>query len=141
MKARIAAFAVIVKDQQVALDFYTEKVGFEKKTDYSPGPGYRYVTIGPQGQDLELSLFEAGTRDPSGASTNWRPGSIPPIVVYVDDCKKAFAELKSRGVRFKQEKPDEFPWGISATFSDPDGNLLSINELPSNPSWKKQVGS
>ena len=42
----------------------------------------------------------------------------------VDDCKKAFNELRSRGVEFKQAQPEEYAWGISATFSDPDGNLL-----------------
>ena len=48
----------------------------------------------------------------------------------VDDCKKAFAEMKSRGVQFKQARPEELPWGVSATFSDSDGNLFSINQVP-----------
>jgi hypothetical protein len=53
----------------------------------------------------------------------------------VDDCRKAFAEMKSRGVEFKQEQPEEYAWGISATFSDLDGNMFSINQLPSKSSW------
>ncbi len=137
MKAKIAQFTLVVKNQQGALDFYTKKVGFEKKTDVTPPGSYRWVTVGPEGQDLELALFEAGTKDPNGWSTNWRPGSNPPIVMNVDDCRKAFAELKARGVLFKQEKPEEYAWGISATFSDPDGNLFSINQRPNASSWEK----
>ncbi|MGI0078462.1 MAG: VOC family protein [Nitrososphaerales archaeon] len=137
MKARIAQLTLVVKDQEAALEFYTKKVGFEKKTDYTPSGSYRWVTVGPKDQDLELALFQAGTKDPNGWSREWRPGGNPPIVVNVDDCRKAFAELKSRGVEFKQAQPDEYAWGISATFSDPDGNLFSINQRPSASSWEK----
>jgi uncharacterized glyoxalase superfamily protein PhnB len=56
----------------------------------------------------------------------------------VDDCRKAFEELKSRGVKFAQEKPAEYAWGIAATFTDPDGNLWSINQRPSATSWQSQ---
>jgi predicted enzyme related to lactoylglutathione lyase len=137
MKARITQFTLIVKNQQAALDYYTQKVGFEKKTDFTPPGGYRWVTVSPKDQDLELALFQAGTADPNGWSSQWRPGSNPPIVMNVDDCGKAFDELKSRGVEFKQPKPEEHPWGISATFSDPDGNLFSINQLPASKPWEK----
>ncbi len=136
MNAKITQFTLIVKNQQAALDFYTNKVGFEKKTDFTPPGSYRWVTVSPRGQDLELALFEAGTNDPNGWSTNWRPGNNPPIVMNVDDCPKAFDELKSRGVQFMQEKPVEYPWGTSATFSDLDGNLFSINQRPSAASWQ-----
>lgn len=137
MKARIAQFTLVVKNKEAALEFYTKKVGFEKKTDFTPPGSYRWVTVGPKEQDLELALFEVGTKDPNGWSAQWRPGGNPPIVVNVDDCRKAFAELKSRGVEFKQAQPDEYAWGISATFSDPDGNLFSINQRPTSPSWSK----
>jgi predicted enzyme related to lactoylglutathione lyase len=134
---KIAQFTLVVKNQQAALDFYTKKVGFEKKTDYTPPGSYRWVTVGPEGQYLELALFEAGTNDPNGWSKNWRPGGNPPIVINVEDCRKTFDELKSRGVPFQQEKPNEYAWGISAWFSDPDGNMFSINQRPSASSWKQ----
>ena len=135
MDAKMTQFTLVVKNQGEALEFYTKKVGFEKKTDYTPPGSYRWVTVGPKGQDLELALFQAGTKDPNGWSSHWQPGNAPPIVLRVDDCRKAFAELKSRGVEFKQAQPEEYTWGISATFSDPDGNLFSINQLPSKSSW------
>jgi predicted enzyme related to lactoylglutathione lyase len=138
MKAKITQFTLVVNNKQAALDFYTNKVGFEKKTDVTGPNGYRYVTVGPQGQDLELPLWEAGTSDPTtGSPTKWRPGNNPPIFMIVDNCREVFDELKSRGVQFKQEKPDENPWTFTATFSDPDGNLFSINQFRSPASQAK----
>ena len=135
MDAKVTQFTLVVKNQGEALKFYTEKVGFEKKTDFTPPGGYRWVTVGPRGQDLELALFQAGTEDANHWSSLWKPGNAPPIVMRVDDCRKAFAELKSKGVGFKQAQPEEYAWGISATFSDLDGNLFSINQFPSKSSW------
>ncbi len=137
MGPTISQFTLVVKDQTAALDFYTQKVGFEKKTDVTPTGRYRWVTVGPAGQDIELALFQAGSQDANGWYANWKPGGGPPIVMRVEDCRKTFAEMKSRGVRFAQEKPEEYPWGISATFSDPDGNLFSINQRPAANSWAK----
>jgi len=134
MEPRISQFTLVVKNQAQALEFYTKKVGFEKKTDYTPPGSYRWVTVGPKGQDLELALWQVGSPDPNGWSKDWRPGSTPPIVLRADDCRKVYDEMKSRGVAFKQELK-EYPWGISATFSDPDGNLFSINQLPQKTSW------
>lgn len=128
MDARIASIALVVKNKAEALEFYTEKVGFEKKTDYTNG-GYRYVTAGPKGQDLELALWEEGSPDSTGSSGQLKAGMYPAIVMRVDDVRKVSAELKARGVQFKQE-PQEYSWGVSATFADPDGNSFSINQLP-----------
>jgi len=128
MDPRITTFGLVVKNQAEALEFYTNKVGFEKKTDYTAG-NYRYVTVGPKGQDIELALTEEGSPDPNGWSKNWKPGISPPIVMRTADCRRLYLDMKANGVRFVQELK-EYPWGISATFSDPDGNLFSINQLP-----------
>jgi predicted enzyme related to lactoylglutathione lyase len=133
MDAKVAQFTLVVKNQAEALRFYTEKVGFEKKTDVTPPGSYRWVTVGPRGQDIEFALFQ--TDFPDRYHRNWQPGKNPPIVMRVDDCNKTFAELKSRGVQFQQEAPEEYAWGVSATFSDPDGNMFAINQLPSKTSW------
>ena len=130
---RVSQFTLVVKKQSEALDYYTTKVGFEKKTDFTPPGSYRWVTVGPKGQDLELALWQIGSPDPRGWSKDWKPGG-PPIVVRVEDCRKTFDEMKSRGVKFVQPQPEEYAWGVSATFSDPDGNLFSINQLPKS-SW------
>ena len=129
MNARITHVSLVVKNKDEAVEFYTKKVGFEKKADYNPPGGERWVTVGPKGQELELTLWQAGSPDPDGLGSNWRPGSIPPIVMQVDDCRKISSELKSQGVQFKRE-PTENPYAISAVFVDPDGNSFQINQFP-----------
>ncbi len=129
---KIESVSLIVKDKAKALEFYTEKVGFEKRTDVT-NYGYRWVTVGPRGQDLQLELWQVGSPDPTGWSKNWKPGNTPPIVLLVDDCYKMFAELKAKGVEFRREL-EEYPQGVSATFSDPDGNLFTIRGLPQKDS-------
>ncbi len=136
MNGKVSQITLVVRNQEAALEFYTKMVGFEKKTDYTPPGGYRWVTVGLKGQDLELALFQAGTQDANGWSSGWKPGNNPPIVMRVEDCKKEFAVLKARGVEFKQAQPEEYAWGISATFSDPDGNLFSMNQPPARASWR-----
>ncbi len=137
MEGKIAQVTLVVSDQSKALAFYTQSVGFEKKTDVTLPGGNRWVTVGPKGQDLELALWEVGSAtDPAQKewSKHWAPGKAPPIVVRVDDCRKVYQELSSRGVEFPQP-PKDYPWGVAATFRDPDGNLFSLSQPPS--SWSR----
>lgn len=123
---------LVVTNQQRALDFYTEKVGFEKKNDVPLPGGGRWVSVGPRGQDLELALWPVGAQvDPQQRelAKAWAPGKSPPILVRVTDCRKAYDELHARGVPFLRP-PTEYPWGVNATFSDPDGNLFSLSQPP-----------
>jgi len=137
MVGRVTVVTLVVTNQAKSLEFYTEKVGFEKKTDV-PGPGgFRWVTVGPKGQDLEFALWEVGSPvDPAQKewSKQWAPGKAPPILIAVSDCPKTYQELHSRGVEFPQP-PKENPWGTVATFRDPDGNLFSMNQ-PRSGGWK-----
>jgi catechol 2,3-dioxygenase-like lactoylglutathione lyase family enzyme len=125
---KIESVSLIVRDKAKALEFYTEKVGFTKKTDVT-NHGYRWVTVGPKDQDMQLELWQVGSPDPTGTSRNWKPGNAPPIVLQVDDCYRMFAELKAKGVEFSREL-EAYPQGVSATFADPDGNLFTIRGLP-----------
>jgi catechol 2,3-dioxygenase-like lactoylglutathione lyase family enzyme len=131
MEATITNVSLVVRNKTQALEFFTSKVGFEKKTDVTGPGGYRYVTVGPKGQPLELALWEVGSgTDPAlkTESEAWKPASAPPMVISVPDCKQAHAELKGRGVEFTQP-PEDHPWGVIATFRDPDGNLFSISQF------------
>jgi predicted enzyme related to lactoylglutathione lyase len=133
MEGKITQVTIVVTNQARSLEFFTEKVGFEKKTDVTPPGGYRWVTVGPKGQELELALFELGSpTDPTQRewSKHWAPGTAPPLVLRVADVRKTYDELKSRGVKFPQA-PVEYPWGTAATFQDPDGNLFSLSQPPS----------
>ena len=138
MDGKIYVITLIVSDQARSLDFFTEKVGFDKKNDVRPSVGDRWVSVGPRGQDLEISLWQVGsTVDPSQkeSSDGWSPGKSGPILLRVADCRKAYRELSERGVEFIQA-PFEHAWGTSATFKDPDGNLFSMNQPPS--AWPKK---
>lgn len=122
MDASVSQIAIVVENVEAALDFYTGKVGFAKKADVQT-PGYpRWVTVGPDGQDIEIALISRGTE----ASRGVRPGSGLPVTLRVADCSTAFRELSSRGVKFVQDSPQELPWGRAAQFTDPDGNMFSI---------------
>ncbi|HXW67309.1 MAG TPA: VOC family protein [Thermoplasmata archaeon] len=132
MDGRISQVTLVVTDAARSLAFYVDQVGFEKKTDVATPAGYRWVTVGPRGQDLELALWQEGSAtDPEQRawSKNWGPAKAPPIVLRVSDCRKVYEELRGRGVEFVQV-PKEYPWGIAATFRDPDGNLFSLSQPP-----------
>lgn len=130
MEAKIQQVTLVVRDQAAALAFYTQRVGFETKTDVTLPGGYRWVSVGPRDQALELALFPLGSAvDPEQRerSRQWAPAKAPPIVLRVTDCKASYEELRARGVPFLRP-PVEHPWGTSATFEDPDGNLFSLSQ-------------
>lgn len=127
---------IVVGDQDKALKFYTEVLGFEKRADYEQPDKPRWLTVGPKGQELELILvrgeYVADPRAPPGADSggnHW--------VFRTNDCRKDFEILKSRGVKFKDSAPNESAYGITAYFTDPDGNHMSLLEPAAQPAWGK----
>jgi predicted enzyme related to lactoylglutathione lyase len=138
MEAKVATMPLVVRNKSRSVEFFTEKVGFEKKRDVVGPGGYRYVTVGPKGQDLEIAIWEVGSLtdpDQKAASAHWAPASTPPVVLAVADCRKIHEELHARGVEFPSP-PADHPWGVVATFQDPDGNLFSISQLKA---WQSQT--
>jgi predicted enzyme related to lactoylglutathione lyase len=113
--------ALLVSDQDKALDFYTNVVGLEKRGDYpTPNGGPRFLTVGVKGQDFELVLWP-------GTPARAELGSAV-YTIEVDNCRMAFETLKERGVNFEPPEILEFPWGYAARFQDPDGNQLQVRE-------------
>ena len=105
---RIKAVTVAVRDQEEALAWFTEKAGFVKKADV-PAPGFRWLTVAPEGQtDVELLL------------ASWFPhlvGKNGTCVLETDDCEGTWKMLQERGVSFVQE-PQARPYGVEAVFQD-----------------------
>lgn len=137
MEGKVTGWSLVVANKAKALEFYTQAVGFDKKTDVTGPNGYRYVTVGPKGQDIEFVLWEVGSAsDPALKewTQRWAPGITPPIGLTVADCAAAHRELSARGVQFPAP-PSENPWATVATFKDPDGNLFTLTQFKGG--WPK----
>jgi catechol 2,3-dioxygenase-like lactoylglutathione lyase family enzyme len=132
---------IVVKDQNAALEFYTKKMGFEKKADHTKPGEPRWLTVSPKGQNIEMVLWQAGlVLDPRLPTSHDLPGIGTRWVFEVDDVRKTFAELKARGVKFVDLQPREEDWGFSADMVDPDGNHFTIHETRKQPAvtdWAK----
>ena len=114
---------LLVTDQDRALDYYTNVLGFEKRVDNPTTDGPRFLTVAVKGQDFQLVLWP-------GTPGQAQPvqGRIPAAyTIGTRDCRKAFDALQSRGVQFETGVL-EYPWGYVAVFHDPDGNRLQLRE-------------
>jgi predicted enzyme related to lactoylglutathione lyase len=106
--------SIPVSDQEVALQFYTEKIGFKVATDQPFGPGQRWIELLIPGADTSLALFT-----PPGQEN--RIGGFQPLTFWCDDVFATAKLFKSKGVELTAE-PKKEVWGTMAKFKDPDGN-------------------
>ena len=118
----------VVEDQDEAISFYTERLGFEIRRDH-PGPHGRFVTVAPEtDENVELVLVAPdGFDDEDAESLRAMTGNDWGLIYEVDDCRATYEELRGRGVEFRDE-PQEMPWGIQAVAIDPDGNETVLQE-------------
>jgi lactoylglutathione lyase len=121
---------IFVSDQQRALEFYRDKLGFEVVMDnpYSGyGPeGFRWITVAPVKGGPQLILYHPGMHPSDEAELRSRVGSWTGIVFFTDDIQGDHQKLSQRGVDF-DAPPSEQPWGgWEAWFSDPDGNSFHL---------------
>ena len=123
MLEKVFYTSVLVRDQDKALDFYTNILGLEHRAENPTPDGPRFLTVGVKGDDFQLVLWP-GTPGQAQPVQGRIPASI---TIETEDCRKAFEELNSRGAEFVSGVL-EFPWGYVAQFQDPDGNLLQIRE-------------
>jgi catechol 2,3-dioxygenase-like lactoylglutathione lyase family enzyme len=122
MISRIHSTTVIVNDQDRALDFFVNTLGFEKISDVPMGPEMRWVTVRPVGASTELAL---GTPQWFSGRTTGGPTGISIISTDID---AEHAALTAKGVRFKGPV-EMMPWGAKAAwFFDPDGNEFFLAE-------------
>jgi len=115
MLKHVAYITMLVSNQDKALDFYTNVVGFEKRWDVLAPGGGRFLTIGVKGQDFELVLSPVA------------PGPME-VTLEVEDCRNAFEALMLRGVKFDPPNVIEFPFGWVARFQDSDGNRIQVRQ-------------
>ena len=114
MIQRIATVAVYVEDQDRALEFWRDRMGFEVRARESMGKAGFWLEVAPKGADSRLVIY------PNALMSNWQELK-PSIVFECDDVKTTYESLKDRGVDFTEE-PDKMAWGTFAKFRDTDGN-------------------
>jgi catechol 2,3-dioxygenase-like lactoylglutathione lyase family enzyme len=122
----VQVVGLYVHDQDEALAFYVDKLGFRVHSDVRNGP-YRWLTVQHPEQPLfQLGLFAPGAPVHDEATAQalralLAKGAMPPLVLSVADCRAMHAQLQVRGVEFTQV-PMERYGTIDAGFRDPSGN-------------------
>lgn len=131
MIRHISLYGVWVEDQDEALDFYTNKLGFELREDVTMGD-YRWLTVGVPGQpEVKINLQLPGAPlDDESAEVIKRmmaKGAMGAGGLNVDDCRKTYDELTAKGVEFVSEPADR-PYGVEAVMRDNSGNWWVLVE-------------
>jgi predicted enzyme related to lactoylglutathione lyase len=133
---RIANAQFWVHDQDEALAFYTQKLGWEVRADVTMAEwALRWLVVGPVGQDdvgLVLMpvpkppMFDATTSEALGELVAKGAGGT--LFLETDDCQAAYDELSARGVLFN-DPPTPQPYGIDTSFRDPSGNNIRLTQV------------
>ena len=119
MIKQIKFVSIPVADQNRALDFYTEKLGFTIITDQPFDEKQRWIELRVPKAETRVVLFT-----PEGDEK--RIGSFMNMSYACDDIDKTYAEMKKRGVTF-ESAPSKEPWGTYAMFKDSEGNRFVIS--------------
>ena len=110
--------SIPVADQERALRFYTETLGFKLLTDQPFTEQQRWIEVGIPGADTRVVLFQFGDKLPPGGLTN--------VALWADDVEATAQELKAKGVEFVME-PKRMHYGVTSIFKDVDGNALVLS--------------
>jgi predicted enzyme related to lactoylglutathione lyase len=111
---KIASVSIYVEDQQKALRFWTDGVGFEAVRNQPMGPQASWIEVGLAGTQTSLVIF------PRQMMPNWNELK-PSLVFECEDIRATYEEMSARGIEFV-DPPQAMAWGSFAKFRDPDGN-------------------
>ncbi|HEX8765343.1 MAG TPA: VOC family protein [Candidatus Acidoferrum sp.] len=126
---KIKVTSIYVDEQSKALRFYTEVLGFVKKTDFSQGP-YRWLTVAspeePEGTELQLAL----NNKPAAKAYQQAmfQQSQPAMMFFTDDLQGDFERMKACGAEFTMA-PKDVTGSMIATLNDTCGNLIQVTQL------------
>ena len=122
---KLARLTILVKNQDEALSFYVDKLGFEKRIDQKFWGNMRWLTVAPKGQtDFELTFVVADTEEKQRALGK-QAGDHVLMTLETDDCKRDYQNMRTKGVKFHGE-PTEQMWGTEVVFEDLYGNLYDL---------------
>ena len=125
---KVKIISLLVLDQDAAIEFYTQKLGFELLEDKTFGES-RWVTIAlPNQQDLTLAL-ELATAEADKAVVGKQAGSHALLALDTSDCMADYQRMKPLGVKFLGE-PQSGPWGTGVQLEDLYGNKLFLSQEP-----------
>lgn len=115
MITNVRTINVQVTDQDRAIDFYVDQLGFEKTKDLPMGPDARWIEVAPPGGGTTLVLSKGPEQEPTFTG----------YIFDTDNMHETYETLSARGVNFTKA-PSIEPWGQWAQFRDPDGNEFGI---------------
>lgn len=122
----ISVISVFVDDVDRAVDFYTQKLGWEKTMDVPMGEDARWVTVAPLGEKTSFVLSKPSSHNPG------KVGGFSGVIIETGDVFKSHERLKSAGVEF-EEPPRAEPWGGWASFKDSEGNIHGLHSPAAAP--------
>ena len=126
MKQSIAHIALVVRDYDEAIAFYTQKLGFTLLEDtYQPAQDKRWVLVAPPGSDGTSLLLARASKPEQEPFIGNQAGGRVFLFLRTDDFDRDHAELLAKGVRFVRE-PKRAPYGTVAVFEDLYGNLWDL---------------
>jgi hypothetical protein len=130
MVKQLKCLTIMVRKQDEALRWYTQKLGFEKRDDSRSGSS-RWLTIGIPGQrNPVFSLVEPSVKEhgaDAAKAMEAQIGRSPTWVLEVEDCRKLVYGLMREGVKVRTEPKNE-PFGVHALIEDLYGNLLDLTQ-------------
>ncbi len=130
MKQYIAQFAIVVKDYDEAIDFYTKKLNFELVEDTKQSEEKRWVLVKPKGAtETSILLAKAANGDQESRIGNQTGGRVF-LFLYTDDFWRDYNLMQEKGIKFIRE-PKEEVYGTVAVFEDLYGNLWDLLESKS----------
>jgi catechol 2,3-dioxygenase-like lactoylglutathione lyase family enzyme len=127
MNQRIVQLALVVKDYDEAIAFYTQKLGFELVEDTPLSATKRWVVVQPKGEgSCSLLLAKAANEEQVRAIGNQTGGRVF-LFLYTDDIKRDYIYYTANGIKFVRELSEE-PFGTVAVFEDLYGNMWDLIE-------------
>ncbi|WP_313892152.1 VOC family protein [Psychrobacillus sp.] len=141
MAQSILHMALVVKDYDEAIEFYTKKLNFILVEDtYQPEQDKRWVVVSPSGSGTAILLARASNHEQEAFIGNQSGGRVF-LFLRTDDFWTDYKEMVSKGIEFVRE-PTEQSYGIVAVFKDLYGNLWDLLELnETHPMYFRDTGS
>ena len=138
MKQSIIHIALVVKDYDEAIEFYTKKLNFELIEDtYQPEQDKRWVVVSPPGSNGVTLLLAKASKPKQEEYVGKQTGGRVFLFLNTDDFWRDYNEMVKKDIKFIR-KPKDFPYGTVAVFEDLYGNLWDLIEMNKNHSLSER---